>query len=85
MIFFKNKENFKKFLNNIDLTYVKPIGKKFPYEKIYSINEYFKKVEPQYFMTHGFCWRRSPQGDKFWREINYKWREYLGVNPNTWT
>ena len=50
-----------------------------------STSSYFRSSlnNPYYFISEAFTWRLTPQGHKFWEELNRKWRKYsLGLKTD---
>lgn len=78
-----SKKMLMEFVNNIDLTYLKYYEDNQAHN-CPNVETYLKMVRPSILLVNAFNWGRSMQGDAVWRNINFKYRKFLGYNPNNW-
>ncbi len=72
---------FEKFLYNRGLLEAFENNFKNGWHNIYTTNEYFESNIDQYeLIKKAFSWINTPEGGRFWNNLDIEWRESLNEN-----
>jgi hypothetical protein len=66
--FLKNENIYEKFINNL-------LNNNNQWK--WNFSKYCKDIKKQYYLSSSFRWYKTEEGDKFWRDINDKWRNLI--------